>query len=163
MTMYKDLTSEQKKAKNADHCKSYYQRTKEKNPDVWKSRIQRCVDYNRENYSKQEARIKRTLEPWKVLLTNAKSRAKKKGLDFSITESYIKSIWVDRCPILGIDLVVSANRCQDNSYSLDRIDSTKGYVEGNVMVVSYRANVIKNMGTAEEHRLIAEWMESKQP
>jgi hypothetical protein len=42
----------------------------------------------------------------------------------------------------------------DNSYSLDRIDSNKGYVKGNVWVISRRANVIKNNATLEELELL---------
>ena len=44
------------------------------------------------------------------------------------------------------------------SYSLDRIDNKKGYVKGNVAVMSYKANRLKNDGTAVEHELIALWM-----
>jgi hypothetical protein len=43
---------------------------------------------------------------------------------------------------------------------LDRIIPEEGYVAGNVNVVSYRANRIKNDGTAEEHLKIADWMDS---
>lgn len=39
--------------------------------------------------------------------------------------------------------------------SLDRVDPAKGYVKGNVWIVGYRANLVKNDGTAEEHELIA--------
>lgn len=42
--------------------------------------------------------------------------------------------------------------------SLDRIDPRKGYVKGNVWIISYRANLIKNDGTAEEHEMIAKAM-----
>lgn len=44
------------------------------------------------------------------------------------------------------------------SYSLDRVDNKKGYVPGNVVVMSYKANRLKNDGTAEEHETIAKWM-----
>ena len=44
------------------------------------------------------------------------------------------------------------------SYSLDRVDNKKGYVRGNVVVMSYKANRLKNDGTAEDHEIIAAWM-----
>lgn len=44
------------------------------------------------------------------------------------------------------------------SYSLDRVDNSKGYAPGNVVVMSYKANRLKNDGTAEEHEAIAAWM-----
>lgn len=62
------------------------------------------------------------------------------------------------CPILGIELDYFAERTQENSVSFDRIDSSQGYVKGNVIVCSWRANRIKNDGTAEEHRKIYEFL-----
>jgi hypothetical protein len=44
---------------------------------------------------------------------------------------------------------------RDSRASLDRIDNTKGYVPGNVVVVSYRANRIKSDATAQELLRIA--------
>lgn len=62
------------------------------------------------------------------------------------------------CPILGIELNYSASYRSDDSPSFDRIDSSKGYVKGNVVIMSWRANRIKNDGTAEEHQLIANFI-----
>jgi hypothetical protein len=62
------------------------------------------------------------------------------------------------CPVLGIELDYFAERTQENSVSFDRIDSSKGYVKGNVIVCSWRANRIKNDGTAEEHKKIYEFL-----
>ena len=63
------------------------------------------------------------------------------------------------CPILGIEIDYWADTRQENSVSFDRIDSTKGYVKGNVLIMSWRANRIKNDGTAEEHKKIYEFMQ----
>lgn len=62
------------------------------------------------------------------------------------------------CPLLGIELDYFAERTQENSVSFDRVDSSKGYVKGNVIVCSWRGNRIKNDGTAEEHRKIYEFL-----
>lgn len=43
------------------------------------------------------------------------------------------------------------------------MDNEKGYVPGNVVVMSYRANRLKNDGTAEEHEIIAAWMRKNLP
>ena len=65
------------------------------------------------------------------------------------------------CPILGIELdYFCEDKYKDNSPSFDRVDSSKGYITGNVMIVSWRANRIKNNGTAEEHQKIADFMRS---
>lgn len=62
------------------------------------------------------------------------------------------------CPLLGIELDYFAERTQENSVSFDRVDSSKGYVKGNVIVCSWRGNRIKNDGTAEEHKKIYEFL-----
>ncbi len=43
---------------------------------------------------------------------------------------------------------------------MDRKDNSRGYVHGNVVIMSLRANMLKNNGTAAEHRAIANWMEA---
>jgi len=59
-----------------------------------------------------------------------------------------------KCPILNIDLKYSSSSPGDplwqNSISLDRIDSNLGYVIGNVQIISFRANTIKNNASVEE-------------
>lgn len=52
-------------------------------------------------------------------------------------------------------------RKEDNSYSLDRIDPNKGYIKGNIWVISLRANRIKNDATVSELRMIADAIEQK--
>ena len=81
----------------------------------------------------------------KRLWNAAKSRARKKGREFSIELSDIVVPAV--CPVLGTPVV---------SPSLDRIDSSKGYVKGNVRVISKRANMLKNNATIEELELVLE-------
>ena len=85
-----------------------------------------------------------------VLVSAAKTRAKQKGLEFNITKDDI--IIPRKCPVLGIELKCQqGGRHCDNSPSLDRIDPAFGYVKGNVIVVSFKANMIKSFGTPDEH------------
>lgn len=67
--------------------------------------------------------------------------------------------WPTHCPILGLELDYFADSRQENSVSFDRLDSTKGYCKGNVVIVSWRANRIKNDGTLEEHKKIVQYLE----
>lgn len=79
--------------------------------------------------------------------------------EFSI--SFGDLVFPTHCPILGIELdYFSQDGRQENSPSFDRIDPLKGYIKGNVAVISWRANRIKNDGTAEEHEKIAKFMRS---
>lgn len=47
--------------------------------------------------------------------------------------------------------------------SVDRIDSGKGYIKGNVWVISRKANVMKNNATFKELKEFAEWVKTFQP
>lgn len=89
---------------------------------------------------------KRTLA-W-IMLNSAKGRAKKDGLPFALTEEDI--IIPDICPLLKIPLFRGDGKPIANSPSLDRIIPHLGYVAGNVWVISYRANSIKNDATIVE-------------
>jgi len=92
-----------------------------------------------------------------------KHHAKKNNIPFDITLEYLFSIAVDTCPILKISLswCEQSKKFNENSPTVDRIDPLKGYVVGNVAWISYRANRIKNNGTAEEHLAISNFMLTK--
>lgn len=96
----------------------------------------------------------------KLLLSAAKTRAKKYGLEFDITIEDIGTI-PERCPVFEEIVLIRDNRggYRDDSPTLDRIDNTKGYVKGNVIIISMRANQIKNSGNANEHRKIADYID----
>ena len=94
------------------------------------------------------------------MVRNAKVRAQNKNLPFDIDQDYVRSIVSSHCPIFGTPLEWSTRRegkktAFPNSPSLDRIDPAKGYVKGNVWIISHRANTIKNDATHEELKLVA--------
>ena len=101
------------------------------------------------NYMDKQRRL---LNPKHWLWVSAKNRAKKKGWEFNITEDDYEI--PESCPLLEIPMCKNPEQAQDNSYSLDRIDPSKGYIPGNVWVVSNRANRIKGDATLEELELI---------
>tara|TARA_R110002012_G_scaffold133280_2_gene286436 strand:- start:3760 stop:4227 length:468 start_codon:yes stop_codon:yes gene_type:complete len=92
------------------------------------------------------------------MLYRSKSRAKKKGLDFNLEISDIQV--PDVCPVLGITLNFKQGKkgYHPDSPSLDRIDPSKGYVKGNVQVMSARANLLKNDATVEELQQVIEFL-----
>lgn len=87
------------------------------------------------------------------MLHDAKKRAQKKHVPFSLTLDTMPVIPAT-CEVLGIPLHSSAGEEQsarrDISPSLDRIVPNVGYVPGNVRIISYRANEIKNNATLQE-------------
>jgi len=111
------------------------------------------VCYGNKQYLKYSREYKE-----KVLLKKAKHRAKVSGLEFNIDITDI--VIPEYCPVLGLKILKNSdNRFVDNSPSLDRIDITKGYVKGNVKVISIKANRLKNNATLEETRKILKYME----
>lgn len=91
---------------------------------------------------------RRAKSPARELLKAAKKRAKEHNVAFGLTLADINVPAL--CPVLGVPIVVSRGRCSPTSPSLDRIDPTLGYVPGNVIVVSHRANTIKSDATVTE-------------
>jgi len=83
-----------------------------------------------------------------------KALAKKRGLAFTIR--FCDITWPEFCPVFGVRMSrVVRGMNGDWGPSLDRIDNTKGYVPGNVIVVSAKANRIKSNATPEELRQVA--------
>jgi hypothetical protein len=105
------------------------------------------------------ARTRNIKHKEKVILIKAKQRAKERHMEFNLTIDDI--IIPEICPVLGIPIYRDLNKLNDNSPTLDRIDNTKGYVKGNVCVISHRANQIKSNGTVEEHKKVIQYIEAR--
>jgi hypothetical protein len=60
-----------------------------------------------------------------------------------------------QCPLLGIKLVFHKDRAEWDSPSIDRIVPKLGYVRGNILIISRRANAIKQDASLEEIETLA--------
>lgn len=89
-----------------------------------------------------------TTDPRGRLLALARHRAKRKGIPFSITADDIEVPTF--CPVLGLRLQRGEGVACDASPTVDRIKPDLGYVPGNVLVVSFRANRLKGDSDASE-------------
>jgi hypothetical protein len=97
----------------------------------------------------------------KLMIQGARKRARKKGLPFDLVLEDI--IIPTHCPVLGIPLERSSGVSGPKSPSLDRIVPELGYVKGNVVVISNKANTIKTNATPEEVLAVALWLRSIHP
>ena len=97
--------------------------------------------------------------PVSKMVQNAKYRARAAGMPFNLVPEDV--VIPTHSPALGIPLRVGGASL-DDSPSLDRLIPELGYVRGNVTVISYRANRIKNNSTLEELKLIASWVERQE-
>lgn len=89
------------------------------------------------------------------MFSTAKARAKAKGIPFTITLDHLKL--PANCPALGIPLDFSPGQASDFSPSLERVVPGWGYVPGNVVIISNRANRIKNDASIAELQAITEF------
>ncbi len=128
---------------------------------------------NRREYEKQwklnnKERVRELARTWYLNnrarhnFSQAKARAKRNGIPFDLT--FDELVFPNECPVLGIPLFFKQGAGPGpNSPSFDRIDPSKGYVQGNVQVISHRANVMKNDASKEELRKFAEWINRSLP
>jgi hypothetical protein len=89
------------------------------------------------------------------MLANARLSARVRGLEFSITtDDIIIPIY---CPYLGVELTVKSGQGRlPTNPSIDRIDNDKGYVKGNVQVISLLANKMKAEASLDQLVVFAE-------
>lgn len=128
--------------------------------ECFNNRPQKSLNNFRKDYDKsfkdniyREKREERLKHFKHYMFKAAKQRAERKGLEFTITEDDI--IIPDKCPILNVPFQFGTKASYDYSPSLDRIDTTKGYIKGNVWVISKKANTMKSNATWEELKTFA--------
>jgi len=117
--------------------------------------IEKDKDYKLQYYQehKEEYREQYELNIMKRKLNSAKDRAVKNNLSFNITEQDIKDVWPidNKCPALDIEFIIGGfDTMNYDSPSLDRIIPNKGYVKGNIQIVSALANNIMSNATPEQ-------------
>ncbi len=95
-------------------------------------------------------------KPWIKIFNNTKYRAKQLSLPFNLTKKYLESIWLfdgDLCPVLGIPMCTTSDQLS-NLQSIDRIKPELGYIQGNVRIISHRANTLKSNANSKELLLV---------
>lgn len=128
--------------RNPEKVRASHRRWRERNPHKWKAAQRKAyinwVDRN----------------PEKQVFRSAKNNAKEKDIEFSIS---IEDINIpEACPLLNILMFFDPYQgVNPNTPTLDRIDNTKGYVAGNVWVISKMANFMKRDASIEELKTFA--------
>jgi len=133
----KKLIDKNYKEKNKEHIKEYHKK------------------YSKKNYTTENRRKKYRENIEMELLHHAKNRALLKNLEFNISKEDI--VIPKNCPIFNIPLNFDN---KDNVPTLDRINNAEGYIKGNIQVISFKANRLKNNGTIEEFKKIICYMEN---
>jgi hypothetical protein len=139
---YKDQEkqAECKKTWDEEHPENYKQRQQKYRQSHKPELAARRKLYNRDN-------------PDVYLFHAAKSRAKKYNIPFNITREDV--IIPTHCPVFGFPLEHGDKGFHENSPSIDQIIPEKGYTKGNIVVVSFKANRMKQNATVVELEQLA--------
>jgi hypothetical protein len=110
---------------------------------AWRAKNREKVNgYTRDKYKRTQTDPKLFVS-W--MLRMIRSRAKKYGHEFNITNEYLTKLFIKsegKCALSGMKLTVERNH--PLIASVDRINSNKGYVKGNVQLVASCVNLAKN-------------------
>ena len=139
-----------------DKPKNEYNRSIKKNRSFYCSR--RCVGLNNVKNFGDTSNNKPPINPYKANPFKYYLRnCNKRNHDVDLDLEYLDMIWNKQqgiCPYTQVNLILNSHslRHRDSRYtaSLDRIDSSKGYVKGNVQFVSTCINYMKNTLTDEQ-------------
>ena len=81
----------------------------------------------------------------RVLYYRSKDRAKRKGMEFNLSQEWIMmQLSNGYCQLSGVEIRLTDIERDPYGPSLDRIDSSKGYTEDNTQLVCWGANVAKS-------------------
>ncbi len=96
--------------------------------------------------------------PEKSLLRLAQKRAVSRGTEFNLTLEDI--VIPEICPVLGIPLIQGSRQLKDQSPTVDEFIPGKGYVKGNIVIISWRANRLKSDATLSEMQRVLKYYET---
>lgn len=142
-----------KKEKKAIYDRAYKARNRERR----RNNQHRWYEENKERVIKRDRfkyLVRREKDPVGYTLSRIKAKAKKEGKEFNLTRD---DIMIPKyCPVLGIELKFGSYANRNSGPSVDRIDNTKGYVKGNIGIISMKANMHKSdMSIQDVERLLA--------
>jgi len=75
-----------------------------------------------------------------------KENAKGRKLKFTVSMEYLNKLLIEqhnKCIFSGLQIKIAETKAEETTASLDRIDSSKGYTEGNVQWVHKSVNLMK--------------------
>jgi hypothetical protein len=109
-------------------------------------------DYSRCKPCKKSAYDWQSVSYEKRMYNRTKSRAKRRGREFTIDLSDI--VLPTHCPVFGKPFIYGD---PDWTYSIDRKDNRLGYTKENIIIVSNKANRMKNDSELEELKQVYDY------
>jgi len=134
------------------HDETLVERAKER------SRIWRMKEENKQSNSDyHKVWQKTTTAYWSQKLNTIRSNCKSRGLEYDIDRPFLQELYdkqFGKCELTGRTLVLTRIDTKSeeriNTCSVDRIDNSKGYIKGNIRLITLQANSAKWTGNDEE-------------
>ena len=153
-------TEAERKAALKVWCRQSYERNKEKvfaRTRKWRAENPELA--HEYGISVHQRHIEK--DPINYFLAHLKRSARRRGLEFNLEPSDI--IIPELCPVFGIPIyflrTMTGGPLPDSA-SADRVDSHKGYLKGNIQIISQEANWLKrNCNEPWKFRAIADYIE----
>lgn len=129
-------------------AKRLYDESVQNDPVKRKKRNRVMGEWRRKNmektirWDKSKREKRKIVSPIRVILRGAKCSAKSRGIEFNIQPEDLTI--PDHCPVLGIPIARFLGIGNPRTASIDRIDPKKGYLRGNVRIISWLANRLKS-------------------
>ena len=139
------------KIKERERLKKYKELNKDKIKLQWTEYNNRpeVIEKKSEWYRNKQQKFYNSIKGYlSDMYFRAKKRAIEKNIPFDIELSDLNK--VDICPILNIELDWNRNPRTDNTPSLDKIIPEKGYIKGNIRIISNLANMMKSSANFEQ-------------
>jgi hypothetical protein len=132
-------------------AKAQYEKHKEKRNEQTRQYKKSHPEMRQKEY--RNAQQKR---PWRQCLLNAKNRSDKKNFAFDLTREWCEQVWTGNCAVTGLPFSFGSQTHFPFSPSIDRIDSSLGYLQTNCRFVLFAVNSLKGTGTDQQMLQIAQ-------
>ena len=134
-------TSQRSKLKHKDKVDQYNQEYNLR-PEV----VERKRNWQQERNAKSDL-----ITRFRDIVHRCQARKKKKNVPCTIKWTDVQDIYTEICPLLEIPIKWDRTSGRDNfTPSIDRIIPEKGYVSGNIKIISNLANMMKSSATKEQ-------------
>ena len=84
------------------------------------------------------------VKSWYV--SQIKGKAKKRNIEFNVSMKYLQELWEKQkgvCALSGLPIILGNKFSVKQTASLDRVDSSRGYIEGNLQWLHKDVNKMK--------------------
>jgi hypothetical protein len=159
-----NLKKDRKSKLSKVYYNKYKKEIKQKNKKWREANKEKLKEYEnspqRKEFHKQWLKDKKKEDPCRFIFYSAKQRSKAANVVFNITKQDVLDVYPrdNKCPMLGLTLKINTEKTKENSPSLDRIVPEKGYVKNNIIIISHKANRIKNNASLEDLERIVEYL-----